>query len=65
MSFVSELDHLPTPRLAPEQRLLDALEMYEEGVALQINNLRRRYPELDDAALARLLDRWLCREGDD
>ena len=64
VSFVSELDRLPTPSLTPTQRLLQALEMYEEGVELQLNNLRRRHPDLDDRALARLLDHWLRREGE-
>ena len=65
VSFVSELDDLPTPSLTPRERLLQALEMYEEGVILQLNNLRRRHPELDNGALTRLLDRWLRREGED
>jgi hypothetical protein len=65
VSFVSELDRLPAPSLTPRERLLQALQMYDEGVKLQLNNLRRRHPDLDDAALARLLDRWLRREGED
>jgi len=65
VSFVSELDDLPTPSLTPRERLLQALEMYEEGVVLQLNNLRRLHPELDDPALARLLDQWLRREAED
>jgi hypothetical protein len=65
MSFVSELDHLPTPSLTPRDRLLQALEMYDEGVELQLNNLRRRHAGLDDAELGRMLDVWLRREGED
>jgi len=48
MSLVRELDGLPMPSLTPRDRLLFALEMYDEGVELQLNNLRRRHPGLDD-----------------
>lgn len=65
MSFSSVLDRLPSPVLTPSERLLQALEMYDEGVALQLNNLRRRYPQLNATELASMLDRWLCREGED
>lgn len=65
MSFVGELDSLPSPKLSPRDRLLQALEMYDEGVQLQLNNLRRHHPGLGDAELARMLDRWLRREGED
>jgi len=65
MSLISELDGLPMPSLTPRDRLLFALEMYDEGVELQLNNLRRRHPGLDNAELGRMLDRWLCREGED
>ena len=65
MSLVRELDGLPMPSLTPRDRLLLALEMYDEGVELQLNNLRRRHPELDDTELDRTLDRWLRREGED
>jgi hypothetical protein len=65
MSFVSELDRMPTPNLTPRERLLQALEMYDEGVRLQRNNLRRRHPDANDHEIDRMLDRWLRREGDD
>lgn len=65
MSFSDALDHLPMPAFTASERLLQALEMYDEGVQLQLNNLRRRHPQLSEAELAAMLDRWLCREGED
>jgi hypothetical protein len=38
--------------------------MYEGGIALQLGTLRRRYPQLGDAELEEMLDRWLAREGE-
>jgi len=65
MSFPSTLDRLPSPVLTPSERLVQALEMYDEGVELQQNNLRRRHPRLSAAELQSLLERWLRREGED
>lgn len=65
MSFASDLDRLPAPSITPSERLLHALEMYDEGVELQQKNLRRRHPQVSDAELALMLDRWLRREGED
>ena len=65
MSFSSQLDRLPAPLFTPCEKLLQALEMYDEGVELQLKNLSRRYPELSVAQLATMLERWLCREGED
>lgn len=65
MSFADDLDRLPLPALTPSERLLAALEMYDEGVVLQRNTLHRRHPRLSEVELDLLLDRWLRREGED
>ena len=44
------------------ERLLAALEMYDEGVALQRLGLQRRHPHLSPAELEKLLQRWLARD---
>jgi hypothetical protein len=40
-------------------RLHLAFEMFEAGVALMRQNLRRRHPDLDEAAIDRLVGAWL------
>jgi hypothetical protein len=46
-------------------RLHAALAMYDEGVALMRQNLRRRMPDADEAAIDRALSKWLDdRPGD-
>jgi hypothetical protein len=65
MSFSSDLDRLPAPSFTSSERLLHALEMYDEGVELQLKNLRRRHPHSSDAELALMLNRWLRRDGED
>jgi hypothetical protein len=37
-----------------------ALEMFEDGVAIQRENLRRRYPRASDAEIERALADWLA-----
>jgi hypothetical protein len=43
----------------PGRRLRLALEMFEFGVRMQRTNLRRRYPDLDDARIDDLMREWM------
>lgn len=43
----------------PSRKLLLACEMFDFGVALMTENLRRSHPEVSDAALQQKLKRWL------
>ncbi len=43
----------------PARRLQQTFELYETGVALMRQNLRRRHPDEDEATIARRLDGWL------
>lgn len=61
MSFDAALDALPQVQLSPREKLLQALEMYEDGVAMQRLIIRRRHPELTPAELEACLLRWLAR----
>jgi hypothetical protein len=57
-----------TARLSPQswgmdamaRRLLEALEMWEDGVQIMRENLRRRSPGATDEDIATELDRWLA-----
>lgn len=40
-------------------RLRMALELFEDGVALQRQNLRRAHPDASDEEIAQLLRAWL------
>ncbi len=40
-------------------RLRVALDLHAAGVRLQRQNLRRRFPKADDAAVERMLTAWL------
>lgn len=62
MDFEAQLNRLPTDELTPGAKLLQALELYEEGVAMQRLNFQRRYPTASAVELDRLLDAWLARE---
>jgi hypothetical protein len=48
---------------ATAARLLDALEMWEDGAQLMRETLRRRFPQATDEELEAKLTRWL--EGPD
>lgn len=49
----------------PADRLEDALEMWEDGVCIMRENLRRRRPEASDGEIEAALDAWLKdRPGD-
>lgn len=52
LTTVTEL----TPRA---RRLRLAFDLFEAGVAMHRQTLRRRYPDADDAEIDRRLDAWL------
>ena len=56
------LDRLPGASTSPAERFRAALGPYEEGIALQRQNFRRRYPTLTPAELDALIEAWLARE---
>ena len=64
MDFGAALDALPHVQLSPREKLLQALEMYEDGVAMQRLNLSRRHPELTPTELEARLLRWLARSDE-
>jgi hypothetical protein len=45
---------------AMASRLLDALEMWEDGVQIMRENLRRRVPRATDEEIEAELARWLA-----
>lgn len=49
----------PAPEPAPGDRLRQALELYEHGVWMMEQNLRRRHPDDDDEAILARLREWL------
>jgi len=62
MGMAEALDRLPGASTTAAERFRVALELYEEGVALQRQNFRRRYPALTPAELDTLVEAWLARE---
>jgi hypothetical protein len=64
MLFEDALNHLPEGPETPRDKLLAALEMYDEGVAMQRLSLQRGYPDLGALELDNKLDRWLAREDE-
>ena len=48
--------------LSAGARLRLALQMMEEGFAMQRAHLRRRHPDASDEELESLLRAWMCRE---
>jgi hypothetical protein len=46
--------------MTPGERLQAALEMWEEGMQLMRENLRRRMPKATDDEIDAALDAWLC-----
>jgi hypothetical protein len=45
----------------PAERLRTALDLFEAGIALYRQSLRRRYPEKSDREIDQLLNRWLSK----
>ena len=64
MDLGRSLDALPQPALSAGEKLLAALQMYDEGVALQRSAMRRRSPRLSEPELDAKLQRWLAREDE-
>jgi len=64
MSLAAKLDALPSDGSSPAMKLRQALGLYEDGVAMQRLNLRRRFPTLSEREIDRELDRWLAREDE-
>jgi hypothetical protein len=64
MSLSAELDALPNDGATPEQKLRQALGLYEEGLAMQRLNLRRRLPGVPEQEIDRAIERWLAREDE-
>ena len=49
----------PSSQEAAARRLEEALELFEAGVCLMRENLRRRMPTATEEAIERALDEWL------
>ena len=47
--------------LSPAERLLQALALMEDGIAMQRANFRRRYPGVSEEELELMLLDWLSR----
>jgi len=66
MSFEDQLNGLDPARAgSPASRLRQALELYDEGVALQRLSFARRFPNLDASALDAKVHAWLLREEEE
>jgi hypothetical protein len=48
-----------SPPSSAAASLQAALDLFETGLQLMRQNLRRRYPDADDEAIDRLVDEWL------
>ncbi len=64
MQSHSDLDRLPGPTLKPGEKLLQCLQMYEDGVELQAAHFRRRFPHLSEAELVTMMQNWLERRDE-
>jgi len=64
MLLEDALDCLAGEPQSPRDKLLAALEMYEDGVAMQRLTFQRRFPELTEKELQPKLDSWLAREDE-
>ena len=58
------LDRVARDVQTPQAKLLAALEMYDEGVALQRLTFQRRFPELRQEEIELKLNGWLAREDE-
>lgn len=65
VSLVDQLNRLPDGASSPSERLVQAFELHEFGVLMQIEKLKRQYPGISEHDLARRLYSWLAREGED
>ena len=64
MGFEDAMNRLADVPLTPRDELLAALEMYDEGVAMQRLNFQRRFPNLTLEELDQKLSSWLAREDE-
>lgn len=64
MAVADALDNLPVPARTRREKMLEALALYDEGVAMQRIHFRRRYPELSAEEIERKLESWLLREDE-
>jgi hypothetical protein len=64
MSLSAKLDALANDGATPGQKLLQALSLYEEGLAMQRLSLRRRLPGVSEQEIDRAIERWLAREDE-
>jgi Rv0078B-related antitoxin len=62
MGIAKALDQLPRTKASAEERFRESLAMFDEGVALQRLNLRRRHLGLAEDELENMLASWLARE---
>ena len=58
------LDRVARDVQTPQAKLLAALELYDEGVALQRLTFQRRFPELRQEEIELKLNGWLAREDE-
>lgn len=65
MELDAALDQPPEERTSPAQRMLDALSLFEDGVAMQRLKLKRRHPSASPEQLEELLRSWLARMDDE
>lgn len=64
VSLSRALDKMPGLQKSRGERFREALEMYDEGVALQRQTFRRRHPEAGAEEIDSMLERWLLREDE-
>ena len=50
---------MPLRSLSPAESLRASLDLFEAGVDLMRQNLRRQHPQADDREIDRLLGHWL------
>ena len=64
MQLDDALNRLACDAQTPRDKLLAALAMYDDGVAMQRLTFQRRFPELTEKEIQRKLDGWLAREDE-
>lgn len=62
----SRFDLPPSPgsEATLTSKILECLEMYDEGVEIQAMNFRRRFPLMTEIELSQLIQGWLERNGE-
>jgi hypothetical protein len=64
MRFEDDLNRLPNVALTPSEKLRAALQMHDEGVAMQRQTFQRRFPNLSPEDIDQKLAAWLAREDE-